>query len=72
MSVNELLINGRITVTITGAGATAAARQTDKNNKKAIFKNCTLITECITEMNNIQVDNPKDLNVAMLMYNLIQ
>ena len=44
----------------------------DKNNKQAIFKNCTPFTDCITETNNTKVDNAKDLDVVMPMYNLIE
>ena len=29
-------------------------------NKKVIFKNCDPFTECISEINNTQVDNAKD------------
>ena len=62
------LVSGTV---IVGAGADAAAIATDRNNKQAIFKNCTLFTGCITEINNTQVDNAKDLDVVMSMYNLI-
>ena len=30
-----------------------------------------LYTDCITEINNTQVDNAKDLDFVMLIYNLI-
>ena len=29
-------------------------------------------TDCIREINNIQVDNARDLGVVMLMYSLIE
>ena len=60
-----ILVSGTI---IVGAGADAEAIAADRNNKQAIFKNCTLFTGCI---NNTQVDNAKDLDVVMSMYNLI-
>ena len=41
-------------------------------NKKVIFKNQALFSDCIIEINNIQLDNVKDLNAVMLMYNLIE
>ena len=59
-------------ITVVGAGADDAAIATDRNNKQAIFKNCALFTVCITERNNTQVGNAKDLDVAMPMYNLIE
>ena len=37
-----------------------------------IFKNCTLFINSISETNNIQVDNAKDLDVVMPMDSLIK
>ena len=37
-----------------------------------IFKNCALFTDCISEINNIQVYNAKDVALVMPMYNLIK
>ena len=36
------------------------------------FKNCAPFTNCINEINNAQVDNAKDIDIVMLMYNLIE
>ena len=45
----------------------------DANNiNKKIFKSCTPFTDCIIEINKKQVNNAKDLDVVMLMYNLIE
>ena len=41
-------------------------------NKKVIFKNCAPFTICISEINNTQVGNAKDLDIVMPMYNLIE
>ena len=60
------------TITINGAGADAAARQADERDKGLAFKNCTLFTNCISEINNTQVDNAKDIDIVMPMYNLIE
>ena len=60
------------TITVVGAGADPAAIGADKNNKKAIFKNFAPFTNCITEISNTQVDNTKDLDTVMPMYNLIE
>ena len=40
--------------------------------KKVIFKNCAPFTDCISKINNIQVDNAKDIDIVMQMYNLIK
>ena len=42
------------------------------NNKKVIFKNCSPFTNCISEINNTQIDNVKDIDIVMPMYNLIE
>ena len=65
-----ILVKGRIT--ITGAGADAAARQADERDKGVAFKNCAPFINCISEINNTQVDNAKDIDIIMPMYNLIE
>ena len=65
-----ILVKG--TITISGAGADAAARQADERDKGVAFKNCALFTNCISEINNMQVDNAKDIDIVMPTYNLIQ
>ena len=65
-----ILVKGKIT--ITGAGADAAARQTDERDKGVAFKNCAPFTNCISEINNTPVDNAKDIDIVMPMYNLIE
>ena len=37
-----------------------------------MFKNCIAFTKCITETNDAQLYNEKDLDVVMSMYNLIK
>ena len=63
-----IIVKGTITVNNT-AGAGAAANNT---NKIVIFKNCAPFTNCISEINNTQVDNAKDIDIVMPMYNLIE
>ena len=63
-----ILVKGTITVNNTAA-ADAAANNT---NKKGIFKNCAPLTNCISEINNTQIDNAKDIDIVMPMYNLIE
>ena len=65
-----ILVKGK--VTITGAGDAAAARKADERGKGVTFKNCAPFTNCISEINNTQIDNAKDIDIAMSMYNLIE
>ena len=65
-----ILVKG--TITINGAGADAAARQADERDKGVAIKNCAPFTNCISEINNTQVDNAKDIDIVMSMYNLIE
>ena len=64
------LVEGKIT--ITGAGDDAAARQADERGKDVAFKNCAPSTNCISESNNTQIDNAKDIDIVIPMYNLIK
>ena len=65
-----ILVKGKIT--ITGAGADAGARKADERAKGVAFKNCAPFINCISEINNTQVDNAKDIDIVMSMYNLIE
>ena len=63
-----ICVKGIITVPKTSAAATAA-----NNTKKiVIFKNFIPFTDCISEINNTQVDDAKNINVVMPMYTLIE
>ena len=59
-------------ITITGAGDGAAARQADERDKGVVFKNCAPFTNCISEINNTQIDNYKDIDTVMPLYNLLE
>ena len=59
----------RVSGTITVA---ALAEGRGNNDIQVVFKNCTPFTNCISEMNNTQIDNAKDIDVVMLMHNLIE
>ena len=63
-----ILIKGYISVNNT-AGAAAAPNNA---NKKVIFKNCAPFTNCISKINNIQIDNAEYIDIVMPMYNLIE
>ena len=58
--------------TITVNNTAAADADANNTNKKVIFKNCAPFTNCISEIKNMQVDNAKDLDIVMSMYNLIE
>ena len=63
-----ILVKGTISVNNTAAQGAAA----NNTNKKIIFKNCAPFTNCISEINNTQIDNAKDIDIVMPMYNLIE
>ena len=62
-----ILVKGTISANNTAAAGAAA----NNTNKKLIFKNCAPFTNCISEINNMQIDNAKDIDILMPMYNLI-
>ena len=55
-----ILVKGKITV----SDKSAAGAATNNTNQKVIFKNCTPFTNYISEMNNTQVDNTKDIDTV--------
>ena len=61
----SIFVKGTTTVNNTAAADTHA----NNANKKVIFKNCAPFISCISEINNIQVDNAKDIDIEMPMYN---
>ena len=63
-----ILIKGTIAVNNTAA----ADGNANNTNKKVVFKNCAPFTNCISEINNIQIDNAKDIDIVMPVYNLIK
>ena len=65
-----IIVKGTIAIArAEGAGNSAprkATKQSHEGNK------CTVqFTDCIREINNIQVDNAKYLDLAILMFNLM-
>ena len=69
---SDALILVKETITITGAGANLPGRQADKRDKGEIFKNCAPSINSKTEINNAEIDNAKDIDIVMPMYNLIE
>ena len=60
-----ILVKGNITVNNTAADGAAA----NNTNKKVIFKNCAPFTNCISKINNEQIDNAEYIDIVMPMYN---
>ena len=58
--------------TITVNNTAAADDDANNTNKKVIFKNCAPFTKCISEINNTNIDDAKDIDIVMSMYNLIE
>ena len=63
-----ILVNG----TISANNTAAVGADANNTNRKVIFKNCAPSTNCISEINNTQIDNAKDIDIVMPMYNLIE
>ena len=63
-----ILVKGNITVNNTAADGAAA----NNTNKKVIFKNCAPFTNCISKINNTQIDNAEYIDIVIPMYNLIE
>ena len=63
-----ILVKGNITVNNTAADGPAA----NNTNKKVLFKNCAPFTNCISKINNKDIDNAKCIDIVMPMYNLIE
>ena len=63
-----ILIKGNISVNNTAVGGATA----NNANKKIIFKNCAPFTNCISKINNTQIDNTEYIDIVIPMYNLIE
>ena len=63
-----ILVKGNITVHNNVAEGAAA----NNINQKVILKNCALFTNCISKINNTQIDNPEHIDIVMSMYNVIE
>ena len=63
-----ILVKGNMSVSNTAAEGAAV----NNTNKKVIFKNFAPFTNCISKMNNTQIDNAEYIDIVMPMYNLIE
>ena len=63
-----ILGKGNVTVNNTVPEGTAG------NNaaKKVLFENCAPFTNCISKINNAQIDNAQYIDIVMSMYSLIE
>ena len=50
----------------------AAPADSDNDGKEVVLKDCAPLTDCISEINNIQINNAKYIDVIMPMCNLIE
>ena len=63
-----ILVKGNITVKNTASDGADA----NNTNKKVVFKNCAPFTNCISKINNVDIDNAKYIDIVTPMYNLIE
>ena len=61
-----ILVKGTISI------AKQAGDNPNNNNKEVLIKNCAVFTDYISEINNTQIDNAKDIDVVIPMYNIIE
>ena len=69
---SDAYILAKVKIKITGAGYNSAARHADERDKGVAFKNYSPFTYWISEINNTQIDNAKDLDTVIPMYNLTE
>ena len=63
-----ILVKGHTTVPNTAAESS----NVNRTNKKVIFKICVPFTNCVSKINNTQLNYAKDINIVMPMSNLIE
>ena len=63
-----IFVKGTISVNNTALAGAAA----NNTNRKVIFKNCAPFTNFISEINNTEIDNGKDIDIVMPMHNLME
>ena len=68
MHVERILLS----VTISTEDTLTTGATTSNTNKNIILEKCSPFTDCISEINNTQVDNLNNIDLIMSMYNLIQ
>ena len=66
---SDACIHVKGTITVSNTRTAAALKN---RNKKVIFENYASFTNCISEINNTQLDDTYDIDVVMPIYNLIE
>ena len=66
---NHAYIQFKATITVQNTAATAAT--VNNTNIKAIFKSCAPFINCISQINNTQLDGAQAIDIVILMSNLI-
>ena len=69
---NDAYIRVRGAIKITWYRNDTAAQRADKRNTQVTIRSCVPFTESNNEINYIKINNAKDLDVVMPMYNLIE
>ena len=67
---SDAYIHVKENVSVNNTAADGAAA--NNTNKKVIFKNCAPFTNCISKINNTQIDNAEYIDIVLPMYNLIE
>ena len=63
-----ILVKGNISV----SNSAAADADANNTNKNVLFKICASLIECISKINNTDIDNAQDIDIIMAMYSLIE
>ena len=63
-----ILAKGNILVNNIATNGVAA----NDTNKKIVFRNCAPFTNCISKINNTQIDNAEYIDIVTPIYNLIE
>ena len=71
MLKSDLYDYSNIYIVVTGT-ITIVRTNGSKRKKEVTFKNNASFINCISKINGVKIDNAKDLDVVMPMYNLLQ
>ena len=63
-----MLVKGTISV----SPVSSIAVNPNDNNKEVVFKSYALFIDCISERNNTQINNAKDIDAVIPLYNFIE
>ena len=63
-----ILVKGTIAI----PNMAAAAAVVNNSNKKVVFKNCASFVDCITEIDDTQVNDAQKIDIVIPMYNWIE